>query len=242
VVAQTAIGAAARTVLVADETAFVRDRFRSALTGAGHRVLLAGNRAELLACLESAGPTIDLLVLDVHLVASGATSLVGHIRRALTHSPPIIAFSGTVGSPDVVQELAALGVTTFLNEYTSEGNIVRALQSFLSGDAVHRRTSPRVAIGVAVSYRHGHSIGTAVTLNVGRGGVAIRSTNPLAVGTPVRVRLRLPAPCNELEADGRVVWSDPGTGMGLQFTRVAPDAQARLDAFVDSHFFSNRRG
>lgn len=240
--AQTAIGAAARTVLVADETAFVRDRFRSALSGAGHRVLVAGSRAELLSCLESAGTTIDLLVLDVHLSSSGAASLVKQIRRALPHQPPIIAFSGTVGSQAVVQELAALDVTTFLNEYTSENNIVRALQSFLGGNAAYRRGSPRVATSVPVSYRHGHSIGTAVTLNVGRGGAAIRSTNPLPTGTSVRVRLRLPAPCGEIDAEARVVWSDPRTGMGLQFTRVTAAQQAALDAFVDGHFFSNRRG
>ena len=35
---QTVVGTATRTVVVADETAFVRDRFRSALASAGHRV------------------------------------------------------------------------------------------------------------------------------------------------------------------------------------------------------------
>jgi hypothetical protein len=29
--------------------------------------------------------------------------------------------------------------------------------------------------------------------------------------------------------------------MGLQFDKVEPTDQAAIDAFVDSHFFSNRR-
>jgi uncharacterized protein (TIGR02266 family) len=240
--AQTAVDAVTRTVVVADETAFVRDRFRAALTGAGHRVLLAGSRAELLACVRSAQSEIDLIVLDVQLSASEATTLVRQLQALLPHAPTIVAFSGTVGSTTAVSALAELQVTAFINEYTGEQNIVRTLHPFLGGSASHRRASPRVALATAVSFRTGHTIITAVTLNIARGGVAIRSTNPQPLGTEVRLRLRLPSTKQEVEADARVVWSKPGSGMGLQFVRLCPDHQAAIDRFVNANFFADRKG
>ncbi len=240
--AQTAVGAASRTIVVADETAFVRDRFRTALTGAGHRVLLASNRAELLACVRHAQHDIDLIVLDVQLSASDATTLVRQLQALLPRIPTIVAFSGTVGSTSAVNALAEMNVTAFINEYTGEQNIVRTLHPFLGGSESSRRASPRVALATAVSFRTGHTIVTAVTLNIARGGVAIRSTNPQPLGTEVRLRLRLPSTKQEIEAEARVVWSRPGSGMGLQFSRVCPDHQAAIDEFVNSHFFANRKG
>jgi uncharacterized protein (TIGR02266 family) len=239
--AQAVVRVPTRTVVVADETAFVRDRFRGALTGAGHRVLLAGSRADLLALVRKAGDTIDMIVLDVRLSGSDASSLVRKLRKLLPHSPGIVGFSGTVGDTAALRRLAALNVTAFINEYTSERNILRALQPFLAGDDTHRRVCPRVALGAAVTFRHGHTIVTAVTLNISRGGVAIRSTTPLPVGTSVRLRLRLPSPAKEIEADGRVVWSNPQSGMGLRFDRICGDHQDAIEEFVNSCFFSNRK-
>lgn len=228
--------------MVADETAFVRDRFRSALSGAGHHVLLASNRAELLACVRKAQSEIDLIVLDVRLSASDATSLTKQLQKLLPHNPTIIAFSGTVGSTAAVHELAKLNVTAFINEYTGEQNIVRALHPFLGGNEACRRSSPRVALGTTVTFRLNQTILTSVTSNISRGGIAVRSTNPLPPGTEVRLRLRLPPESREIEADARVAWSDPRCGMGLQFSNVCPEHQAAIDGFVNSHFFANRKG
>lgn len=239
--AQSLIGAAARTVVVADETEFVRNRFKTALSHAGHRVLLAGSRPELLRAIRSAQSEIDLVVLDVRLSSSSAASLVRQVQDLLPHGPPILALSGTVGSTRVVQALAELHVTSFINEYTSDQNILRALQPYLGSHQGYRRASPRVPVSAAVTFRHGHTIATGVTLNVSRGGLAVRSTNPLPIGTEVRLRLRLPSTAGEVEADARVVWSDRNVGMGLQFTAVRPEHQAIVDEFVNTHFFTRRR-
>jgi hypothetical protein len=61
------------------------------------------------------------------------------------------------------------------------------------------------------------------------------------VGTAARVRFRLPGAAHEVEGGARVTWSQKGVGMGLRFDALTPDVQATLDAFVQSHFFSNRK-
>ena len=57
----------AKTVVVADDTAFVRDRFRAALEHAGHKAITVKSAAELLARIQADLATIDLIVLDLRL-------------------------------------------------------------------------------------------------------------------------------------------------------------------------------
>jgi two-component system NtrC family response regulator len=77
---------AVRTVLVADDTAFVRDRFKSALEGAGHKALVAGTGPEVLAILKQA-ERVDLIVLDLRIPQGHGLDLLQTIRR-MTHVPP----------------------------------------------------------------------------------------------------------------------------------------------------------
>jgi uncharacterized protein (TIGR02266 family) len=98
-----------------------------------------------------------------------------------------------------------------------------------------------VVLGIPVAYRFGNTIAAALTLNISHGGLAIRTTSPLAVDTAVRVRFRLPSGKKEIDVEARIAWTDRRVGMGLQFTRLTPSDQAQVDDYVQSHFFSNRK-
>ncbi len=74
-----------------------------------------------------------------------------------------------------------------------------------------------------------------MTLNIGKGGIAIRTMSPLAVDTPVSVKFRLPGAKTSIEASGRVAWSDRKAGMGIQFERVDSAGQTAIEQFVDEH-------
>ena len=78
-------------------------------------------------------------------------------------------------------------------------------------------------------------VGAALATTLGAGGLFIASEDPLAPGTRLRVRLRLPGGDKAHELAGRVVWanapSTPGVppsgyGMGISFTDR--NTQARL--------------
>ena len=134
-----------------------------------------------------------------------------------------------------------IDVTGYVNEYTAVQHILPSLLPPLCPDQTNRRSSPRVALGVPVSYRVGYAIAGALTINISHGGLAIRTTNPLTVDTAVRVRFRLPAGKQEIEAEARVAWANQRLGMGLQLTRISSTHQAQIDHYVQSHFFSNRK-
>jgi uncharacterized protein (TIGR02266 family) len=230
-----------KTVVVADDTAFVRDRFATALVGAGHKALTVKSATELLGHVREDLSRLDLLVLDLRLPNAGGVELVRAIRKIDNGRLPILVFSGTIANALEVKELASLGVAGYVNEYSAVQNILPSLAPHLFPDNFNRRGSPRVVLGIPVACRTGNTISAALTLNLSKGGVAIRTMSPLDQHAKVRVRFRLPGSKVDVEAECRVAWSDRRVGMGLQFEKVEAVDQAAIDQFVDQHFFSNRK-
>jgi uncharacterized protein (TIGR02266 family) len=230
-----------KTVLVADDTAFVRERFKTALEGAGHRALTVKSSAELLARVRADLPQLDLLIVDLRLPHAAGVDLIRSIRKLDDGRLPILIFSGTIASAEEVRELAALGVSGYVNEYSAVQHILPSLAPHLFPDSFNRRGSPRVVLGIPIAYRFGNTIAAALTLNLSRGGIAIRTTSPLENAAKVRLRFRLPGSKRDIDAEARVAWSDRRHGMGLQFEKVEPQDQTAIDEFVHAHFFSSRK-
>lgn len=237
----TATAAGVKTVLIADDTAFVRDRFKAALQNAGHRAVAVRSAAELLARVRADLSAIDLVVINLRLPHAAGVEMIRSIRRLDNGKLPIVVFSGTIGSAEQVRELSGLGVAGYVNEYSAPHHILPSLAPHLFPDNFNRRSSPRVIVGIPVAYRFGDTIATALTLNVGKGGVSIRTMSPLETTSKVRVRFRLPGSKRDVDADARVIWSDRRVGMGLQFDRIDAADQMPLDDFVESQFFTDRR-
>ena len=232
---------ATKTVIVADDTAFVRDRFKAALERAGHRAIAVSSGSELIARVKADLANIDLVVVDLRLPHGNGVNLVRALRSIDTKKPPIIVFSGTIANASEVRELAALNVAGFVNEYTSLQHILPSLAPHLFPGDFNRRGGPRVVLGIPIAYRFGNTIAAAVTLNISRGGVAVRTTNPLDKGMTVKVRFRMPMGKKDIDVESTVAWSDRRVGMGLKFAGLGDDDQSAIAEYVDAHFFSNRK-
>ena len=230
-----------KTVVVADDTAFVRDRFRAAIEQAGHKAIVVRSAAELLARVRADLDRIDLVIVDLRLPHAPGVELIRSVRKLDDGRLPLLIFSGTIANADEVRELAALGVAGYVNEYSAVQHILPSLAPHLFPDNFNRRSSPRVVLGIPIQYRFGNTIAAALTLNLSHGGIAIRTTSPLDSGLKIRVRFRMPGSKKDIDAEGRVAWSDRRVGMGIQFETVDPANQAVIDNFVDAHFFSNRK-
>ena len=150
---------------------------------------------------------------------------------------PIIIFSGLIDSAAEVRALSELGITRYINEHCAVPRILPSLAPQLYPDSFDRRTRVRATLGIPIALRFGDSIAAALTLNLGKGGVGVRTVSPLDAGTKVSVRFRLPASQREIAAASRVAWSDRRPGMGLQFEEVETPDQSAVDEFVDQQFF-----
>ena len=95
-----------KCVVIADDGASVRDRFRTAVESAGHRAIAVRSAAELFARVRADLDRLDLLVVDLRLPALRGAELIRTVRELDDGRLPILAFSGTVSSAEEVRELA----------------------------------------------------------------------------------------------------------------------------------------
>lgn len=220
-----------KTVLVAHRTAAVRDRFAAALVDARHAAVGADSPVTLAAALARRRPRVELVLIDLSLDPDLLTSSVaatGVDGRAL----PILVFAGSVTSAAEVATLAARGVVGYLNEHAAPAHILPTLAPHLFPDSFNRRTAPRVPVTVAISVHSQAGSAVARTRDVSHGGVAIQTMTPLPVGTVVELVFRVPGSSQDIGATGRVAWVDRRTGMGVQFERLAPEAQQVLQGLT----------
>jgi uncharacterized protein (TIGR02266 family) len=223
-----------KTILIAHHNAHIRDRVAAALADARHDYVTAETVEAALDAIGNTSRPISLAVIDLGL-ADDAGAFVAAIKQRSSQHVPVVIFAGSVRSGADVPTLLAAGVSGYLNEHAATAQLVPALAPHLFPDSFDRRSSARVTLGIPVSYRAGQTIAGALTLNIGKGGVGVRTMSPLAAGSAVQIKFRLPAGTADIEATGRVAWSNRQVGFGIQFEQVAAGAQSAIDAFVDAN-------
>jgi CheY-like chemotaxis protein len=230
-----------KTVAVATDTAFVRDRFKTALDAAGPRAMMVKSVAQLLAHVRADCDEIHLVVIDLRLPPASGVDLVKRIRKLDGGRLPMLVFSGSVQSVEEVRELASLGVAGYLNEYSAAEHVLPSIAPHLFPDTFPKRENPRVVMGMPVSYRIGKTITAALAMDLSASGMAIHTHNPPVRGTVLKVKFALPGSKRELEAEAVVCWSVPKAGIGMQFTKVKTADQNLINGFVEAHFFRSAK-
>jgi hypothetical protein len=112
--------------------------------------------------------------------------------------------------------------------------------------AADRRANPRYAFHATAevaSIDSGANSKTGVR-DLSQQGCYLDTDSPLPLGTIAQVRITKGA--KSLEVQGRVVYNQPGKGMGLMFTAVRPEHGGTLDAWINesretSWLANNRR-
>lgn len=221
-----------KLILIAHAMPEIRARFAAALADARHECVTAASADAAREAVREPGRPVSLAVVDLGLGPAPA-ALVGALRAAAVRPLPVLAFAGTVPSGGEIPALSAAGVSGYINEHAATPQILPALAPHLFPASFDRRASTRAALGIPMSYRAGHTIAAALTLNLGKGGLAIRTMSPLPAGTAVTLRFRLPSGTTDLEVAGQVVWSNRQVGMGIQFDGLTREAQAAIDTFVE---------
>jgi uncharacterized protein (TIGR02266 family) len=107
----------------------------------------------------------------------------------------------------------------------------------------HQRRFRRRTVRLLVDYRDAAGIRCEYATTLGVGGLFIETEEPLEVGSPIKVRFRLPDSERVHEIEARVAWhqrAEPGEmttqapGMGIEFLDAA--AAARLARDLDRLF------
>jgi PilZ domain-containing protein len=139
--------------------------------------------------------------------------------------------------------------TSAVSEAPARGDESVARESPLSTSAAlvgaDRRTHPRYAFNASaeVNAESGAPVSTRVR-DLSQQGCYLDTDSPLPLGTNAKVRMIKGA--KSLEVQGRVVYNQPGKGMGLMFTAVKPEYGGTLDSWINesretSWLAANRR-
>jgi hypothetical protein len=91
------------------------------------------------------------------------------------------------------------------------------------------RRCPLVA-SAEVTELHSEALLSARTSEIGLGGCYVDALNSFPEGT--LVGLRIIRDQGVFETKAKVVYSDPGFGMGLAFTEMTPDHRSVLEAWL----------
>ncbi len=102
---------------------------------------------------------------------------------------------------------------------------------------------PRIAASLQVRLASGEGVPLAErsTVDLSRGGVFVRTLEPLGPGTRLGLELALAGGAGTVRAAGEVIWTTPPSapgepfrapGMGIRFVDLDPASRALLDAYV----------
>ncbi len=227
-----------KTVLIFHESSDVQERFCEALKDAGHKPVCGDTQLALLQCLQRQGEAPDLLLLNLNLIKSPDETVSQSIKNIGADGLPMLIFSGSISNAREIRELADVGITNYINEHSTIQQILPSLTPHLFPNNFDRRTSIRVVLNIPITYKCESTIATALTLNISKGGLGIRTINPLGLESKVELRFRLPGYTSEIEATSRVAWNDKQVGMGLQFEQVNSTNQSAIDEFIDQQVLS----
>ena len=227
-----------KTVLIFHESSDVQERFCDALKEVGHEAICVNTRSALLECMQKKAGMIDLLLLSLGLIKLPDETIHQSIKSIGADGLSILIFSGSLSNAHEIRYLAEVGITNYINEHSSVQQILPSLTPHLFPNNFDRRTSSRVTVNIPITYKCENTIATAVTLNISKGGLGIRTINPVEPGSKVEVRFRLPGYMSEIEATSRTAWSDKQVGMGLQFEHVDSTKQTIIDTFIDQQVSS----
>lgn len=209
----------------------LRTRLQSAIARAGLDLQITDPSPPLT---DSPTSSPLLVLLDLRDSRTGAAHLAEVWRARYGAALPLIVVAESVQSAADARALHAIGITGYLSASTDESQLMPALAPWLYPDNFNRRSHPRLGISLPVSYRSSDTVAAALTSNISRGGMAVRTTRPLAPDTAVDVSIRLPGCVDDVTLEARVCWREPGVAMGLTFTRMSAGAQAAIDACVEA--------
>lgn len=112
-----------------------------------------------------------------------------------------------------------------------------------------RRTEPRLDVTVKVDYSAKEMFNSNYVTNLSKGGVFIKTDEPLPIHSEIHLTFRLPESNVTIKATGKVVWTfdiKRGTGhvvpgMGIRFIDLSPDDRRTIEQYVQNLTSQNQK-
>jgi uncharacterized protein (TIGR02266 family) len=115
--------------------------------------------------------------------------------------------------------------------------------------SVQRRATPRIPTSLEVRFENLGQLGSVLMSNMSRGGIFVSTESPPAIGTELKLRIKVVAPPREIVLCGEVASWHVGPhfevgkrGMGIRFKDLSADDQVVVDELYDKQVERHLRG
>jgi uncharacterized protein (TIGR02266 family) len=223
-------------ILVVDDNRTYREILRGLLAQSGYEVETAGSAAEAVDTVRRTRPA--LAIVDLYMPGGDGDALCRRLKADPdSGAMPVLMMSGG-GRKDESRRCADAGGDEFLVKPVRQTELLLAISRHLHA----RLRSLRVPVRVPVSIETAGVQSTAAALDLSLGGMFLETSQLLAPGTDVLLDFTVPAPAEAaVLVRGEVAWlneprhrikRDLPIGMGIQFTKMTPEAQSAIGRFL----------
>jgi uncharacterized protein (TIGR02266 family) len=223
-------------VLVVDDNLAYADMLRALLARSGYEVGIAHSAAEALDTVRRARPA--LVLLDLYMASGDGDSTCRQLKAdPQTAAVPVIMMSAG-GRKDEAQRCDEAGCDEFLVKPIRHAELLLAVARHLHSGI----KNVRVNIRLPLTLESGGARWGASSVNISLGGMFIEMARFFQPGTEMLVEFTLPGtPAQPVLVRGKVAWlnrpegkikPDLPVGMGVEFTKMAPEAQTALGLFL----------
>ncbi len=224
-------------LLVVDDNQAYAEMLRAILARSGYEVGVASSGAEGLDMVRRLRPA--LILLDLYMTDGDGDAVCRRLKaEPETAGIPVVMMSGG-GRKDEEARCVAAGCDQFLTKPIRQAELLLAVASHLQAGMKSLRVDLRLPVVLESAGRRS----TASSVNISLGGIFLEASHLLQPGTEMLLELVLPAPGGPqpLVVRGKVAWlnrpeakikRDLPAGMGIQFTKMTPEAQSALGLFL----------
>jgi CheY-like chemotaxis protein len=174
----------------------------------------------------------DVIFLDMRMPSLDGIEVASCIRSTgLNQSTPLVMITGDQDHK-LMQRAFQAGVNLFLCKPVDRSRIVRLLNAADNFIQTQRRRHTRVKVSRSVSLESGEYRVKGTSVDLSLGGLSVKSSGTLPMGSSVRVALELQPGKSPVQLAARVVRAYEDGSMGLQIEKGVAEDDRRFETFL----------
>lgn len=225
------------TVLIADDMETFVMYASLLIRRMGFEVLTASNGMEALQLIKACEP--DVVLLDNQMPKLTGIEVLEHMRDDETIKDVQVVMLSLDASTETYDKCMDLGCVDFLTKPIQVKAFHSALEKCVKLAGGPSRRHLRADYSEKISLICDNEKQNLFSVSISEGGIFIRSTNPLPVGTELDLSIPLHGD-KPVTARGKVMYKKGvygerhkiSPGMGIEFTDISPDDSARISLFI----------
>jgi CheY-like chemotaxis protein len=227
-----------KKIVIADDSRFFLISLGLLLKRLGFRVIPAKDGEAVLEIAQRSEP--HLIILDVNIKPTDGISVLSRLKEdeRISHIPVI--FLSSVSDREVIRTCTKLGCSDYLLKPLKVRELYDAIEScFFSPKGTNRRHL-RTAFNKKISLSHDGKHYELFSESLSGGGIYLRKSVPLRVGS--RVEMVLPLDDTRLHVCGTVIYTrelfthsfELPPGMAVEFKGLAPAEHQALNDYIEN--------